>query len=78
MTTSLFTLITALLGDFNFEELRLAHYFLGPAYFYGFVFVGVFVTFNILIAIITDAYVETTEAIENDEGKIQLGTEIVK
>jgi hypothetical protein len=78
MKTTFFTLVTALLGDFNFNELRKAHYFLGMVYFYTFVFIGVFVTFNILIAIITDAYVETTEAIKTDEGQIQLGSEIVK
>lgn len=49
LLTTVFTLILSLLGEFDFNELRQAHWVLGPVLFMGFVFVGVFVTFNILI-----------------------------
>jgi len=49
LLSTVFTLILSLLGEFDFTELRQAHWLIGPVLFIGFVFVGVFVAFNILI-----------------------------
>ena len=77
MISSMYTLVLALLGDFDFDELRTAHWLLGPALFIIFVFVGVFITFNILIAIISDAYSETEEHLSSDNFT-DLGTEMAR
>ena len=77
MISSVYTLVLALLGDFDFDELRTAHWLLGPALFIVFVFVGVFITFNILIAIISDAYSETEEHLSSDNFT-DLGAEMAR
>jgi hypothetical protein len=55
---SCFTLMRSLLGDFDFERLQHANLYLGPILFIIFVVLAVFVVLNMLIAIISDAYVE--------------------
>jgi hypothetical protein len=56
--TTMFTLIRSLLGDFDFRSLQEAHGLMGPFLFLLFVGLAVFVVLNMLIAIISDAYVE--------------------
>eukprot|EP00947_MAST-08B_sp_MAST-8B-sp1_P004321 g4321.t1 len=76
--TACFTLVNALLGDMDFHELRLAHWFIGPILFILFVFVGVFITFNILIAIISDAYADTQDALKDADNDLNMGAEMVR
>jgi len=64
LTQSLFTLTRALLGDFAFEDLRVANPLLGPLMFFLFIGLSVFVLLNMFIAIISDAYNDTKEEIE--------------
>jgi hypothetical protein len=62
---SCFTLMRSLLGDFDFERLQHANLYLGPILFIIFVVLAVFVILNMLIAIISDAYVEVEEDVRN-------------
>jgi hypothetical protein len=62
---SCFTLMRSLLGDFDFERLQHANLYLGPILFVVFVVLAVFVILNMLIAIISDAYVEVEEDVRN-------------
>jgi hypothetical protein len=77
MEKSFFTLLKSLLGDFDFEELRDANPYVGPALFIVFVGLAVFVLLNMLIAIISDAYAEARKEI-SDEDDIDLLTLIFK
>ena len=74
-TASFYTLLLSLLGDFDFSELRESHWFFGPVAFLIFVFGGQFVTFNILIAIISDAYTVTKDQLEAPD-RPDYGTEM--
>ena len=56
---SLYALIRMLLGDFDFEALRLAQPVLGPLMFTVFILVVVFVLLNVFIAIVSTAFSET-------------------
>jgi len=67
---SCFTLMRSLLGDFDFERLQHANLYLGPILFIIFVVLAVFVILNMLIAIISDAYVE----VEEDSGTAPTST----
>jgi hypothetical protein len=55
---SCFTLMRSLLGDFDFLKLQDANLYMGPLLFIIFVILAVFVVLNMLIAIISDAYME--------------------
>jgi hypothetical protein len=62
---SCFTLMRSLLGDFDFLRLQNANLYLGPILFIIFVVLAVFVVLNMLIAIISDAYMEVEEEIKS-------------
>merc|ERR1711865_603174 len=51
-----FSLLRALLGDFDFKELQNAERWIGPVFFLLFIANMFFVVLNMLIAIISDAY----------------------
>ena len=53
--------MSALLGDFNFNELYEADNVLGPFFFIFFIGIAVFVVLNMIIAIISDAYEQARE-----------------
>jgi hypothetical protein len=55
---SAYTLIRAILGDFDFDSLQTAHPVMGPLFFISFVCVAVLVVFNVIIAIVVDSYEE--------------------
>jgi hypothetical protein len=65
MASSFFSLIKALLGEFDFDALREANPYMGPAMFIVFIVLSVFVVLNMLIAIISDAYKEAKKETEN-------------
>ena len=67
MGSSMTTLLSAMLGDFDFGALREAHWLLGPVFFVSFMTIGVFVMLNMFIAIISDAYCDTKTEIENED-----------
>jgi hypothetical protein len=58
---AIFTLMRSLLGDFDFEELQVANYHMGPLLFILFVALAVFVVLNMLIAIISESYEASKE-----------------
>lgn len=70
------TLMEALLGDFDFAELDEAHWLMGPLLFISFVMIAVFVTLNMIIAIISDAYTEAAVEVASMED-VKLGKEMV-
>jgi hypothetical protein len=71
----MFSLIRSLLGDFDYEELQDAHATMGPFLFILFTALAVFVVLNMLIAIISDAYVAAQE-FESQQQKVYLVHEI--
>jgi len=60
-TNSFFTLFLIILGDFNFEELRLANDLLGPVLFISYVVIVYLILFNMFLSIIGEAYVRVKE-----------------
>jgi hypothetical protein len=69
------SLFRALLGDVDFDELQAAHWLFGPALFFLYVSINVFVVLNMLIAIISDAYAETQAELKHMPN-VKLGSEI--
>jgi hypothetical protein len=69
------TLLKALLGDFDFDAMVNQHWLMGALLFMAFVFVGVFVTLNLLIAIISDAYAHTEAELSKME-EVAFGKEL--
>jgi hypothetical protein len=62
--SSFFSLLQALLGEFDFDALREANPYMGPVVFIAFIVLSVFVVLNMLIAIISDAYQEAKDEAE--------------
>ena len=58
---SMYMLLRSLLGDFNFEDQRMADPTMGPLLFVLFICLAVFVILNMVIAIISDAYSKCRE-----------------
>ena len=63
-----FTLFRIILGDFDFDALKTAHWLFGPIYFFLYVFFIFFVLLNMFLAIINDTYsdVKGDDTIENE------------
>eukprot|EP00937_MAST-01D_sp_MAST-1D-sp2_P002744 g2744.t1 len=70
---SMFSLTLALMGDFDFAQLRRADKWMGPFFFVIFVLLATIVLLNMLVAIITDAY-----AIASEEKKKQPAVNLFK
>ena len=66
---SAFTLMRAMLGDFDFPALQGAHYFFGPMFFFMYIFIVFFILLNMFLAIINDTYSEVKA--EMEESKVQ-------
>jgi hypothetical protein len=64
LSSSMFSLMRSLLGDFDFEQLRAERSVMGPLFFVLFVVLAVFVVLNMLIAIITNAYEDAKQEME--------------
>jgi len=58
---SIHTLSRAMLGDFDFDETYQLNRFMGPLFFYVFILVGFLIVLNIVIAIISDAYINADD-----------------
>jgi hypothetical protein len=61
ISQSVFALLRSLLGDFDFKALQDAHVHMGPMFFIIFVALAMFVVLNMLVAIISDAYITCQE-----------------
>jgi hypothetical protein len=61
ISQSIFALLRSLLGDFDFLSLQDAHVHMGPLFFIIFVSLAMFVVLNMLVAIISDAYITCQE-----------------
>jgi hypothetical protein len=72
LTATLFTLLKAILGDFNFDELSNQDKVFGPFLFICFISIAVFVILNVVIAIIASAYEETINELADMED-VKLG-----
>ena len=55
-----FALVRSLLGDFDFAQLQESHAYMGPFFFICFVAIAVFIVLNMFIAIISNAYNESS------------------
>lgn len=55
-TNSFYTLFLIILGEFDFEQLRLANDLLGPVLFVSYVVIVYLILFNMFLAIIGEAY----------------------
>ncbi|KAA0169273.1 hypothetical protein FNF28_02227 [Cafeteria roenbergensis] len=64
LATSATTLLRALLGDFDYEEIRTGHFLVGPILFILFVFLGVVVLLNVVIAIVSAAWDAATSDVD--------------
>jgi hypothetical protein len=72
---SMYSLMSSLLGDFNFSELYEADATLGPFFFVFYVLMAVFVVLNMVIAIISDAYSECSAKMKQKD-EVNLAVEI--
>jgi hypothetical protein len=73
LTSTFYTLLQALLGDFNFEELTTEDKLFGPFLFIAFISVAVFVILNVVIAIIGNAYDQTSRGLaEMEDGTMHV------
>eukprot|EP00936_MAST-01D_sp_MAST-1D-sp1_P001300 g1300.t1 len=72
---SMYMLLRSLLGDFNFEDQRVADPIMGPFLFVLFICLAVFVILNMVIAIISDAYSQCREKM-NQKKSINIVAEI--
>jgi len=59
-----YTLLRAMLGDFDFPSFQAAHPSLGPLFFIIFIFVVFFILLNMFLAIINDTYSEVKGEME--------------
>jgi hypothetical protein len=75
LSETLYSMLRGLLGDFDLESMQQAHWLMGPFLFLGFVSVAVFVILNLIIAIISDSYMEAQAELQDRED-VQLGKEI--
>jgi hypothetical protein len=75
ITHTSYSLLSALLGDFDFNELYEADNVLGPFYFIFFIGLAVFVVLNMVIAIISDAYSVCSEEMRKKQ-KVNLTKEL--
>ena len=73
---SVISLLRALLGDIDYDELQSAHWLMGPGLFFIYIIINVFVVLNMLIAIISDAYAEVSNDIKHMPN-VKLGREIM-
>lgn len=59
------TLFSAMLGDFNYEEMRRTNRVLAPILFFTFSFIIVMILLNIFIAIIVESYTELRKSVDS-------------
>ncbi|XP_026464296.1 polycystin-2-like [Ctenocephalides felis] len=59
------TLLTTILGEFDYHEIEQANRVLGPIYFLSYIFFVFFVLLNMFLAIVTDTYSEVKREIES-------------
>ncbi|KAF5305448.1 hypothetical protein FQA39_LY01539 [Lamprigera yunnana] len=55
---AMFTLFRTILGDFDYDKISNANYYLAPLFFISFIFVVFFILLNMFLAIINDAYAD--------------------
>merc|ERR1719273_1972818 len=72
LTSCIYTQFRMVLGDFDFPAMRRAHEFLGPVYFFVFIFLVFFILMNMFMAILNDTYSEVKEDVENRKEDFQM------
>uniref|UniRef100_A0A1B0G6D7 Uncharacterized protein n=1 Tax=Glossina morsitans morsitans TaxID=37546 RepID=A0A1B0G6D7_GLOMM len=73
--TSVITLMRMFLGDFEYQLIEEANYFLGPVYFITYVLLVFFILLNMFLAIVNDTYAVVKS--EFTEGNTNLGDYII-
>ncbi|VDN57480.1 unnamed protein product [Dracunculus medinensis] len=69
---SAFALFRTILGDFDYDALRKADRFLGPIFFFTYVFFVFFVLLNMFLAIINDSYVEVKSELVKAKNEVEM------
>ncbi|KAF7270756.1 hypothetical protein GWI33_016297 [Rhynchophorus ferrugineus] len=69
---SMFTLLRTILGDFDYEEIHVANWFVAPIYFLSFIILVFFVLLNMFLAIINDTYADVKTDIAIAPKEIEL------
>lgn len=72
VSMSSITLLRSLLGDFDLVELERAAPVMGPLLFLLFVVLACFVVLNMLIAVISDAYIACQEEMGENDGDVNI------
>uniref|UniRef100_A0A1A9UTI0 Uncharacterized protein n=1 Tax=Glossina austeni TaxID=7395 RepID=A0A1A9UTI0_GLOAU len=73
--TSVITLMRMFLGDFEYQLIEEANYFLGPIYFVTYVLLVFFILLNMFLAIVNDTYAVVKS--EFTEGNTNLGDYVI-
>ncbi|XP_037884726.1 polycystin-2 [Glossina fuscipes] len=73
--TSVITLMRMFLGDFEYQLIEEANYFLGPIYFITYVLLVFFILLNMFLAIVNDTYAAVK--LEITEGHTNLGDYVI-
>ncbi|XP_057670918.1 polycystin-2 isoform X2 [Diorhabda carinulata] len=75
---SMLTLLRAVLGDFNYEQISDANRILAPMYFISYIFLVFFVLLNMFLAIINDTYADVKTEIAIAPNEMQMTEYITK
>jgi len=72
LSTSLYTLMRAMLGDFDFPAFQRAEKHFGPLFFIFYIFIVFFILLNMFLAIINDTYSEIKGEMESTKIQFEI------
>ncbi|XP_054276446.1 uncharacterized protein LOC128995452 [Macrosteles quadrilineatus] len=70
---SVFALLRTAVGDFDYHKIENVNHFLGPVYFFAYIFFIYFILVNMFLAIIIDTYSEVRSSIRDQAKELQMG-----
>ncbi|KAG8250081.1 polycystic kidney disease 2-like 1 protein isoform X1 [Homalodisca vitripennis] len=71
--TSVFALLRTAVGDFDYHKIENVNHFLGPVYFFAYIFFIYFILVNMFLAIIIDTYSEVRTSIRDQTKELHTG-----
>uniref|UniRef100_A0A1B6L2A3 Uncharacterized protein n=1 Tax=Graphocephala atropunctata TaxID=36148 RepID=A0A1B6L2A3_9HEMI len=71
--TSVFALLRTAVGDFDYHKIENVNHFLGPVYFFAYIFFIYFILVNMFLAIIIDTYSEVRASIRDQTKELHTG-----
>ncbi|CAL8097581.1 unnamed protein product [Calicophoron daubneyi] len=77
-TAASYALFRMMVGDINFDELRHAHYVIGPLFFILFILLVFFVLMNMFLAIVDESYRAVKDKLASQKAQMRLGVLIKK